>query len=145
MNRLSQVFVFKIAATALFWCAPLILFPAGFLEVVGLPAQPSYLFVRLLGWAYLALCVGYAFGLRESLQGKRPSGAVWMGIASNASACICLGWFGAIGTWSEWGLLLQFLLWASVVVTAAVTAGLYGFGVHGGIGRGDTSGPRLGA
>src|SRR5687767_6867942 len=105
MNRLSQVLVLKISATMLFWCLPLILFPASFLAILGVPEQPTYLFVRLLGWAYLALCVGYAFGLRESLQGNRPAGPVWMGIVSNGAACVCLAWFGAVGTWSRWGLL----------------------------------------
>ena len=39
----------------------------------GFPAQPTEMFVRMLGWAYLALCVGYAFGLRASLRGERAA------------------------------------------------------------------------
>ena len=49
MNRLSAVFVFKIAATVLFWCLPLVLFPAAVLQALGLPPQQSYMFVRMLG------------------------------------------------------------------------------------------------
>ncbi len=90
MNNLSNVFIFKIAATVIFWCIPLIMLPAELLAALGLPDQPSYLFVRLLGWAYLALCVGYAFGLSMSLQGQRALGPIWVGMVSNGGACAYL-------------------------------------------------------
>ncbi len=88
MDRLSTVFVFKIAATVLFWCVPLILFPATALEALGLPPQSSYMFVRLLGWD------------------------------------------GLTGTWSTWGGIPRFVLWSSLLATAAITAGLHFFGVR---------------
>lgn len=132
MNALSKVFIVKIGATVLFWCVPLILFPSAVLEAVGFPVQSSYLFVRLLGWAYLALCVGYAFGLKAALRGQRSAGPIWVGIVSNGGACAYLAGFGVAGAWSAWGGFVQFVLWASVVATAAITAGLYRFGVHRG-------------
>lgn len=131
MNHLSLVFMFKIAATVAFWCLPLIAFPAASLEAFGLPTQPSYMFVRMLGWAYLALCVGYAFGLRASLRGERAVGPIWVGIVSNAGACAYLIYFGSSGAWSSWGAVVQIVLWSSVLATAAITAGLYVFGVLG--------------
>lgn len=131
MNALSKVFVLKIAATVTCWCVPLILFPAALLEAIGMPQQPTYLFVRLLGWAYLALCVGYAFGLQAALRGTRAMGPVWVGVVSNGGACAILLWYGISGAWQGWGLALQALLWASAVATAAITAGLYAFGVKG--------------
>ena len=33
------------------------------------------MFVRMLGWAYLAQCVGYYFALKASLHGKRLMGS----------------------------------------------------------------------
>lgn len=131
MDNLSKVFVFKIGATVLFWCIPLILFPSTVLEAFGFPSQPSYLFVRMLGWAYLALCVGYAFGLQESLEGRRAAGPVWVGVLSNGGACAYLLFFGISGAWSTWGSVVQFVLWSSVLATAAITAGLYFFGIRG--------------
>lgn len=132
MSRLSKIFVFKISATILFWCIPLLLFPASILEAIGFPAQPSYLFVRMLGWAYLALCVGYAFGLEASLRGQRAAGPIWVGIVSNGGACLFLASFGLAGAWSTWGGFVQFVLWSSTAATAAITAGLYLFGVRDG-------------
>ncbi len=79
MNALSWVFIFKIAATVLVWCLPLLLLPADWIEALGFPPQNSYMFARMLGWAYLALCVGYAFGLRASLRGQRLLGPIWVG------------------------------------------------------------------
>ena len=37
MSGLTKVFIFKISATVLFWCIPLILFPASILDSVGFP------------------------------------------------------------------------------------------------------------
>ncbi len=118
MNSLAKVFVFKITATILFWCVPLILLPSSLLEAAGFPAQPTYLFVRMLGWAYLALCVGYAFGLAAALKGGRLMGPIWVGIVSNGGACLYLLFYGLSGTWSDWGLPLQILAWGSAVATA---------------------------
>jgi hypothetical protein len=131
MSHLSKVFVVKIGATVVFWCIPLILFPAAILEAVGFPEQASYMFVRMLGWAYLALCVGYAFGLKASLAGQFALGPIWVGIVSNGGACLYLSFFGLSGAWSSWGGFVQFVLWSSVVATAAITGGLYWFGVRG--------------
>ncbi len=129
MNKLSVVFVIKIAATVLFWCVPLICFPGSFLEGAGFPAQSSYLFVRMLGWAYLALCVGYAFGLKASLQGKRALGPIWAGIVSNGGACIYLGYFGFSGAWESWGSFIQLVGWGSMIASAGITVALIVFGL----------------
>ena len=131
MNNLSKVFVFKISATIIFWCIPLILFPSTVIEKAGLPAQPTYMFIRMLGWGYLSLCVGYYFGLKASLQGKRLMGPIWVGIISNGGAFFYLTYYGALGAWSEWGVLIQFIGWSSVFATAVITLGLIVFGVRG--------------
>ena len=130
MNNLVRVYVFKIGATVLFWCVPLIFFPAAILEAIGLPSQQTYMFLRMLGWAYLALCVGYAFGLAAALRGQRAPGPVWTGIVSNAGACFYLTYFGVTGTWDGWGGPVRFVLWSSAAATAAITVGLYLFGVR---------------
>lgn len=131
MRFLSLTFIVKILATLLFWCVPLLLFPAQWLAAIGLPDQSTYMFVRLLGWAYLALCVGYAFGLRASLDGVRAPGPIWAGIVSNGGASAFLLYFGISGAWSSWGALLQLLLWSSALMTTLITLALYVFGVAG--------------
>ena len=131
MNPLAAVLVFKIAATVLVWCVPLLLLPAATLSQLGFPEQDSYLFVRLLGWAYLALCVGYGFGLRAALAGRRLMGPIWVGIVSNGGACLYLLIYGLAGTWADWGGFVQFIAWSSAVATALITAGLVVFGVRG--------------
>ncbi len=131
MNNLSKVFIFKIGATVSVWCLPLIVMPASWLEAVGFPGQETYMFVRMLGWAYLALCVGYGFGLRASLQGRRAMGPIWMGVLSNGGAFCFLLYYGIVGTWTSWGTVLQVVGWGSVVATFLITAGLMVFGVRG--------------
>ena len=68
---------------------------------MGFPPQPGYMFVRLLGCAYLALCVGYALGLRASLNGVRAPGPIWAGIVSNGGACGILVYFGVKGEYPD--------------------------------------------
>ena len=129
MSGLSVTFIVKIVATLVFWCVPLLFFPNDVLAMLGFPEQPTYVFVRLLGWAYLALCVGYAFGLRASLRGERLAGPIWVGIVSNGGASALLLFFGRSGSWTDWGALAQALMWASTVATALITFGLVWFGV----------------
>ncbi len=131
MNALSIVFIFKITATVLFWSIPLVLLPGSLLEEAGLPPQPSYMFVKMLGWAYIALCVGYWFGLQASLQGKRLMPPIYVCIVSNGGACLYLLWYGLAGTWQDWGSFVQFIAWSSILATALITAGLIRYGVMG--------------
>ncbi|MEM0955847.1 MAG: hypothetical protein AAGI24_17030 [Pseudomonadota bacterium] len=131
MSNLSKILVFKIVATIVFWCVPLVLLPAGVLESLGFPKQQSYMFVRMLGWAYLALCIGYFVGLQASLNGKRLMGPIWVGLVSNGGACVYLTYYGVTGAWLQWGVLIQFVGWSSIVATAAITIGLFLFGVKG--------------
>ena len=131
MSHLSKVLIFKIAGTVMIWCIPLLLFPAQLLEAAGFPAQPGYMFVRMLGWAYLALCVGYWFGLRASLAGRRLMAPIWVGIVSNGGACLYLLYYGSTGAWSDWGGAVQFVAWGSTAATALITLGLLVFGVYG--------------
>lgn len=127
MSKLTLVLIFKIAATVIVWCVPLILFPAAWLEAAGLPWPDNDQFIRMLGWAYLALCVGYGFGLIESLQGRVAPGPIWMGIVSNGGACLYLLFYGLTGTWADF---IQFVGWSSAAATALITAGLIAFGVR---------------
>lgn len=131
MSNLSKVLIFKIAATIVVWCIPLLLLPAALLEAAGFPPQESYMFVRMLGWAYLALCVGYGFALRAALDGKRLMGPIWVGIVSNGGACLYLLYYGMTGAWSTWGGFIQFVGWGSALATALITLGLVVYGVRG--------------
>ncbi len=131
MNMLSRVFIFKIVATIVVWCVPLILMPASWLEALGFPRQETYMFVRMLGWAYLALCVGYWFGLQAAVQGRHAMGPIWVGIVSNGGACLYLLYYGVAGTWTTWGMPVQVIAWGSILATALITIGLLVYGVKG--------------
>ena len=130
MSHLSKVYVFKIGATVLFWCLPLLLFPRELLSAVGFPEQESYMFVRMLGWAYLALCVGYYVGLQASLRGERLMGPIYVGLCSNGGACLILLYYGLSGAWSGWGGWVQFIGWSSIPATFFITLGLYWYGLR---------------
>lgn len=134
MNKLSIVFSIKIALTLIFWSLPPLLLPPSWIEFLGLPQQPNYLFIKLYGMAALALVVGYGFGLRESFssqnkQARRAMGVIWVGIVSNAGACLVLLIYGLLGTWNTWGFILQCGLWFSMLATGLIALGLFTFGV----------------
>ena len=128
MNVLALILTFKIVATVLVWCIPLLLFPSWLLEQSGLPSQEINMFARMLGWAYLSLCVGYCVGLSDEIQGKRNMLVVCVGLVSNGGGCLYLLYYGFSGTWTHWAVPLQVMLWGSAIAAGLITAGLYVFG-----------------
>jgi hypothetical protein len=139
LRALTAVLSIKIIGTVAVWCVPLLFLPSSVLaDVVGIPlpaassavAAPLLMFVRMLAWAYLALCVGYGFALAESIRGRRLMGAIWAGIVSNGGASVILIIHGGSGGWESWGLPARVVLWGSAAFTALVTLGLYIWGVR---------------
>jgi len=130
LTALINLLRFKIIVTVTVWCIPFLVFPAATVETLGFPAQPHLMFVRMLGWAYLALCVGYAFALQEAKRGRQLKGAIWAGVVSNGGACALLVLHGASGLWDTWGVMAQLMLWGSAAATACITAGLIHFGLR---------------
>ena len=131
MNPLSQVLILKIALAIVVWGIPLLLVPTNLLVSLGFEFAEPTLFLRLLGMAYTALVVSYAFGLQSSLRGDYPAGVVWTGIVSNGGAFLLLVLSAISGTWASWGQFAQVAMWSSLVGTGIITAGLIVFGVCG--------------
>lgn len=123
------MFVAKLAVTAVFWAGPLIFAPAWLLEAAGLPRKALPL-ARLLGWAYVALGVGYGFGLREVRAGRPATSAVVVGIVSNGGAGAYLTYFGVTGAWAGWHPVVRWATWAFAAVTLGIAFGLYGYGLR---------------
>lgn len=131
MNALAAVYTFKIVATVVAWSIPLVFFPGSWLEaMLGSQDLPNLMLIRMLGWAYLSLCVGYGFGRRAALSGQILEGPIWMGVVSNGGACSFLIYYGATGSWEGLHLGVKFILWSSAIATVAITIGLYLFGVR---------------
>lgn len=129
MNSLSKVLIAKIVLTTLLWSVPPLFLPSCVFVWLGFPEPRPLVFLRLLGMAYTALVVGYAFGLREALKGQRPLGVVITGIVSHGGACLLLALYGLAGAWSEWGSCARIFMWGSLLGTGAITAGLIGTGL----------------
>ncbi|HEX7242886.1 MAG TPA: hypothetical protein VF263_21545 [Longimicrobiaceae bacterium] len=129
MTPLARVFTVKLAVTVLFWAGPLLLAPKRLLAAAGLPWEAVPL-ARLLGCAYVALCVGYGFGLREVRAGRRATSAVAVGIASNAGAGAYLTYSGVTGAWAGWHPAFRVALWASTATALGIALGLYWFGMR---------------
>jgi hypothetical protein len=129
MTRLARVLTVKIAVTVLFWAGPLIVVPAPLLAAAGLPSE-AVLLARLLGVAYVALCVGYGFGLREVRAGRCATSTVVVGVVSNAGAGAYLTYFGVTGAWVGWHSALQVALWASAAVALGIALELYWSGLR---------------
>ena len=100
MNALSIVFILKIGLTLLLWCVPLLLLPNSWLQKLGFPVMMPEVYLKLLGWAYLALVIGYCFGLCDTWNGVYPLPIIWVGIVSNGGASLLLLIYGSQGTWN---------------------------------------------
>ncbi len=127
MRGLKALLIRKIAITGLFWCIPLLLFPASWFVALGIPAPEPLVFVRLLGAAYFALLVGYYMGLKGLAKGENPAQVINMGIASNGLACLLLAYFGSTGAWAAWGKGAQIFMWLSTLGALAITFNLLRF------------------
>ena len=114
----------KIAATVLAWCLPLLFVGRSQLQALGLDPDPSMMPLRMLGWAYVALCVGYTAGLRAALAGRVETGPIDVGIVSNGGAALMLAGHGALGLWDTWHPMLGFHLWGSALVAGGIAAAL---------------------
>lgn len=128
MRALTAVLTAKIILTILLWVVPLLFFPAAWLRRLGFPVPEPPLFLQLLGMAYLALVVGYAFGWRSARRGIYPADAVWAGIVSNGGAFLLLAIAAVSGVWASWGGPARVAMWSSLVATGAITVGLLAFG-----------------
>ncbi len=131
MKKLSIVLIVKISVTILLWGLPLLIFPVQVFQALGFPELDPLVFIKLLGMAYLALVVGYWFGLQEVRRNKYPDATVWVGIVSNGGAAIILAVYGFSNAWQNWGTFAQIFMWMSMVATAGITGGLIMFGVLG--------------
>lgn len=124
MKGLAITYVLKIAVTLVFWCIPL-LFMGNTIRAELKIEQPivDYLFL-LLGWAYIALCVGYSVGLYQLKKHKQVNLApIFAGIVSNGGAAILLTFF-AIGEQSEMSENLVWFLLLSAFGATVVTLNL---------------------
>lgn len=127
MRGLKGLLIRKIVITAVFWCLPLLFFPASWFSALGAVAPEPIVFARLLGAAYLALLVGYYGGLQSIKKGEVPLQSMHMGIASNGMAAVLLAYFGATGAWTNWGLGATIFMWVSAAGALSITASLVRF------------------
>lgn len=124
MILLRRVLWFKILFTILAWALPFLLLPKSmFQPLLGYTPEPLFL-IRLLGWAYFALVVGYSFGLRQIGQQIFPWGTVIMGLFSNGGAALLLMYFLLMGDVANHTGLPVMLLWASCAALLLITLGL---------------------
>ena len=125
--RLKQIILAKIILTLVLWCGPLLIGPGWLYDMLGIPRPgEAVVFYRLLGAAYAALTVGYIAGLLRIRRGGPAAPTVIMGMVSNGLACIILAYYGFAGAWSAWPIFWgQIYMWGSMVLTAAITIGLF--------------------
>ncbi|MCU0847793.1 MAG: hypothetical protein MUD12_07880 [Spirochaetes bacterium] len=118
-NFIKTVLKVKTAVTLAVWSIPLLFFPAPLFDFVGVPAPDPMIFGRLLGSSFLALCSGYAFGIRMIDRGGNIEGVLWMGIVSNGLAFVLLLVHGLLGAWSCWPAPGRAYMWFSALATLA--------------------------
>jgi len=111
MRALRSILIRKIVITVLFICIPLIFFSSSLLESFGIQVGTSLLIFRLLGVAYLALCIGYFGGIKMIDCGRDASSIADMGIASNGLAGFVFVYFGVIGSWDSWNQFAKIYMW----------------------------------
>lgn len=121
---LRAVLILKIGVTLVCWAGPMLLLHPAQFEMLGFPVPEPFLYIRLLGMAYLALVVGYAYGYRVALKGYFPSAAVAIGIVSNGGAAMIILAFLLSGKTEEFSPIAYNLMVLSGGLLGLITLGL---------------------
>ena len=129
MKGLAITYVLKIAFTLVAWCFPLFFLGAEIRQLLNIEEPKVDFLLMLLGWAYLALCVGYTVGLCQLLKHKHINYApIFAGIVSNGGAAIFLTIF-ALEQHQQLASGLYYFLLGSAGGAALVTVNLVYFAV----------------
>ena len=83
MNPLSRVFIFKIAATVVFWCLPLLLLPGQVLAGLGFPPDRSG---RTTDHAHRVHAMHASIGNHEIAQLRSVSDESWIVIVGRGAS-----------------------------------------------------------
>jgi len=120
---LRRTLAAKTLITLTLWAGPALFLPAPWFPLFGIPQPPiaQLVFVRLLGAAYVALCVGYAIAWRT--PGRHP-GAILVGIVSNGLAALAILSVGSAGGFDSWSPLGAAYIWGSCLAAAGVAIAL---------------------
>jgi len=120
---LRRTLAVKTLLTLVLWAGPALFLPAPWFPLLGIPQPPlaQLVFVRLLGAAYVALCVGYAMAWRAP---SRHPAVVLVGIVSNALAALAILSVGSAGGFDGWSPLGAAYIWGSCLAAAAIAIAL---------------------
>ena len=127
MQKLKRLLINKIGVTAIGLSVPLLLFPRRFFSDFDVSAD-AMLFVRLLGVAYAALCVGYYGGIQLLDDKAALRYVIYMGLVSNGLAGLVFLIYGLMGRWSAYAIGLQVYLWLLVAGAFYMTLRLFYLG-----------------
>ena len=130
MFNLANVIALKIIVTMGFWSFPLLVAPGFFLPQAGLELPENTILLSLLGWAYVALCVGYGYGFLQARKGIREKGILAMGVVSNGGACLIMLFNTMIGMAPELTLFGNIIALGSVAFTGFFAVSLYLLGLR---------------
>ena len=130
MFNLVNVIALKIIVTMGFWSFPLLVAPSFFLPQAGLELPENTILLSLLGWAYVALCVGYGYGFLQARKGIREKGILAMGVVSNGGACLIMLFNAVIGMAPELTLFGNIIALGSVAFTGFFAVSLYLLGLR---------------
>jgi hypothetical protein len=124
---LSVLLLVKIGGTGLLFALPALALPAHkFPSLLGTPAPgPLTVFVRLLGWAWVSLLVGYWGGMQLLGAGIFPTYPLCMGVVSNGGAgVLILGWLAKGGKSKSWSKQGRAIMLFGAVFVLGVTGAL---------------------
>jgi hypothetical protein len=90
MTWLALLLLFKISFTMIFVALPMLLLRASRIEARLAIDASAVPYIRLYGWALVALVAGYGGGIPPAEAGHMPWGVIAMGIVSNAGATLLM-------------------------------------------------------
>jgi hypothetical protein len=111
-NMVKKVFLLKMAFT-LFGLIPFIFFPKSLIVFIGIPCNDTTMFVRSLGFLYIALFFVYSSGYIQAKKNSYPINVVLFGTYTNGFSFILFLTYLLIGEFNNWGYMGKMMIYSS--------------------------------
>jgi hypothetical protein len=120
-NRMvKKILLLKIAFT-IFGLIPFIFFPKSLIVSIGIPCNDTTLFIRSLGFLYIALFLVYFSGYNQAKKNIYPINVVLFGTYTNGYSFILFLIYLFLGEFNNWGYNGKIMIYSSGLMFFFIT------------------------
>jgi hypothetical protein len=111
-NMVKMVLLLKMAFTVV-GLIPFIFFPKSLIVSIGIPCNDTTMFIRSLGFLYIALFLVYSSGYIHAKKNSYPINVVLFGTYTNGFSFILFLTYLLKGEFNSWGNMGKMMIYSS--------------------------------